>query len=96
MKRRNALTVGEIVAEFMQREQLDVLLAERRALSLWPAIVGPGIDSYTTARNVENGIITVHITSAPLRHQLMLTRASIIKQMNNTVGTEVIKDIIIR
>lgn len=96
MKRRDALRVGEIIAEFMEREHLDDVLAEHRALALWPAIVGEGIDRYTTSRAVDNGIITVAISSAPLRHQLMLSRATIVEQMNNAVGRQVIRDIRIR
>ena len=50
----------------------------------------------TAERYVDDGVITVKISSAALRNDLMLTRSSIIEQLNNLVGKPVIKEIIFR
>lgn len=96
MKRTNAQSVGDIINQVLRQERLDVRLDEQRALAMWPQLVGPGINRYTTARSVKDGVLTFTISSAPLRNQLMLSRSSLITRINEALGREVIKEIIFR
>ncbi len=96
MKRHGALSVGEIIDNLLRQERLDTKLNEHKALTLWPQIVGPGINRYTTGRTVKNGVLTITLSSAPLRSELMLSRSLLIKRLNEAVGGEVIKEIIFR
>lgn len=96
MKRTNAQSVGDIINQVLRQERLDVRLDEQRALAMWPQLVGPGINRYTTARSVKDGVLTFTISSAPLRNQLMLSRSSLIARINEALGREVIKEIIFR
>lgn len=96
MKRTNAQSVGDIINQVLRQERLDVRLDEQRAMAMWPQLVGPGINRYTTARSVKDGVLTFTISSAPLRNQLMLSRSSLITRINEALGREVIKEIIFR
>ena len=40
--------------------------------------------------------MTVHITSAPLRNELMLMRSSIIQRINDALGRKVIHEIVFK
>jgi len=93
MKRTEAKTVGEIVQQVLKEEHLDVALDEHRACALWPQIVGQGINRYTVRRSVAGGVMTVWMTSAPLRAELMMRRMDIVARINEALGREVIKDI---
>ena len=96
MKRTNAQSIGEIIDSFMKQENLDGKLGEQQALALWPEIVGPGINRYTTDRFVNNGVMYVTLSSAPLRNELMLSRSLLIQRINESLGHEVIKEIVFR
>lgn len=96
MKRTNAKSIAEIIGDFMQQEDIESAMLEHKALQLWGQVVGPGVNRFTTDRRVDNGVITVRIASAPLRNDLMLSRSSIIAQLNSLVGRQVIREIIIR
>ena len=96
MKRTEAQTIGQIVEHFMQQERLDTRLDELRASTLWPQVVGQGINRYTASRSVAGGVMTVHITSAPLRNELMLMRSNIIQRINDALGRDVIHEIVFR
>ena len=96
MKRTSAMSVGDIINEFLKQERLDTKVSEHRALALWPEIVGPGINRYTVDRSVKNGIMTITLSSASLRNELMLSRYSLINRINEMLGSEVIKNIIFR
>lgn len=96
MKRTDAKSIAEIIGDFMQQEDIESAVLEHKALQLWGNVVGPGVNRMTTERYVDDGVITVKISSAALRNDLMLTRSSIIEQLNNLVGKPVIKEIIFR
>ena len=96
MKRTDAKSIAEIIGDFMQQEDIEGAVLEHKALQLWSNVVGPGVNRMTTERYVDDGVITVKISSAALRNDLMLSRSSIIEQLNNLVGKPVIKEIIFR
>lgn len=96
MKRTETKSIAEIIGDFMQQEDIELTMLEHRALQHWVNVVGPGVNRMTTERFVENGVITVKISSAALRNDLMLSRSSIIAQLNQLVGKPVIKEIIFR
>ena len=96
MKRTEAKSIAEIIGDFMQQEDIEASMLEHKALHLWQEVVGPGVNRMTTERYVENGVITVKISSAALRNDLMLSRSSIIAQLNQLVGKPVIREIVFR
>ena len=96
MKRTEAKSIAEIIGDFMQQEDIETTMLEHRAFQHWGNVVGPGVNRMTTERFVENGVITVKISSAALRNDLMLSRSTIIAQLNQLVGKPVIKEIIFR
>lgn len=96
MKRTEAKNIGQIIDELLKRENLDVVLDEHRASAMWPQIVGDGINRYTIKRYVNNGVMTVHLSSASLSNELMLNRASIIQRINEALGREIIHEIIFK
>lgn len=91
MKRTEAKSIAEIIGDFMQQEDIEDAVLEQKALRLWQQVVGAGVNRMTTERYVENGVITMKITSAALRNDLMLTRTAIIAQLNELVGKPVIR-----
>lgn len=96
MKRTDAKSIAEIIGDFIQQEDIENTVLEHKALQLWGQVVGQGVNRMTTERYVDDGVITVKISSAALRNDLMLTRTSIINQLNRLVGKPVIKEIILR
>ena len=96
MKRTEARNIGQIIDELLKKENLDVALDEHRACALWPQIVGDGINRYTIKRYVNNGVMTVHLSSASLSNELMIKRASLIQRINEALGREIIHEIIFK
>ena len=96
MKRTEAKNIGQIIDDLLKKENLDVALDEHRASALWPQIVGDGINRYTIKRYVKDGIMTVHLSSAALKSELMLNRDTIIKRINEALGRDIIREIIFK
>ena len=96
MKRTEAKNIGQIINDLLKKENLDVALDEHRASALWPQIMGDGINRYTIKRYVKDGIMTVHLSSAALKSELMLNRDTIIKRINEALGRDIIREIIFK
>lgn len=94
MKKTEAKTIGDIVQEYLKKENLDTALDEHRASALWPQVVGQGINRYTITRWVKDGVMHVQLSSAPLRNELQLNRSRLIALINEALGREVIHEII--
>ncbi len=94
MKRTEAQQVGDIINGFLKQENLDSKFDEQRALMLWGEIVGPGINRYTVRRYVKDGVLHIALSSAPLRAEMMLTRSTLVRRINEVIGREVISDIV--
>ena len=93
MKRTDPKSIAGIIGDFMQQEDIETTMLEHRALQHWGDVVGSGANRLTTERWVDDGVITVMISSAALRNELMLSRSSIIEQLNKLVGKPVIREI---
>ncbi len=95
MKRRDPQRIGDIIELVVAQSGLTETMAAQRACYLWPEVVGPAINRYTSRRYVDGSVLHVFITSAALRNELSFMRAKIISSLNSIVGSDVITDLII-
>lgn len=95
MKRNEAKTVGEIFDEAMSQAGVTEIYDEQRASYLWPEVVGPTVNRFTTRRYVERGVLHVFISSASLKSELSFLTATLVSRINEAVGKNVIRSIVI-
>ena len=93
MKRNNTEQVGDIIRQFLRQEGLESPLNEYRLIESWKDVVGPAIAHYTSNLYIKNQTLHVHLTSSVLRQELMMGRELLIRNLNKTVGSQVIVDI---
>ena len=93
MKRNNTEQVGDILRQFLRQEGLESPLNEYRLIESWKDVVGPAIARYTSNLYIKNQTLHVHLTSSVLRQELMMGRELLIRNLNKTVGSQVIVDI---
>jgi predicted nucleic acid-binding Zn ribbon protein len=96
MKRSDAKPIGELLKVYLRQQSLETPLNEQRIISSWREVLGPTITSYTSNLYIKNQVLYVHLTSAPLRQELMMTRALLVRNLNSHVGATVITDIVFR
>ncbi|MDE6368876.1 MAG: DUF721 domain-containing protein [Muribaculaceae bacterium] len=95
MKWTEPKTFGEIFNEAMTRVGMSDAYDEQRASYLWTEIVGPTINRFTTRRYINNGVLHVYITSAPLKSELSFLTDTLMKRINDAVGRQVVTSIVI-
>lgn len=94
MKRHEPRLLVDIIKESLRGDGLELRFNEQRVIYLWPEIVGPGVNRYTTRRFIDRGVLHVYMSSASLKNELSFMRASLVEALNRAAGSDVITDIV--
>ncbi|MBQ0056912.1 MAG: DUF721 domain-containing protein [Bacteroidales bacterium] len=96
MERHNEQSIGEILRQYLKITQLDNMVFEDRIAQLWQSILGDDITRETERIFLQNGYLFVNLKSPSLKTELMMRRSWIARQLNEKLGAEVIKTVVIR
>lgn len=87
--------MAQIIDKAFEEAHMTRTVAEQRLCYLWPEVVGPGINRYTTRRYVSSGTLHVYISSGVLKTELEFMRSRLIDSLNKATGSDVIHSIVI-
>ena len=94
MQRSNIQSIGEVIVQMLRENGMERPLMEKRIVEAWPEVLGPTVARYTGDISIQNGVLYVHIQSAPLRQELFNCRFQLVEKLQKAVGADgVIKDI---
>ena len=93
MKTSSFQPIGEVLVDYLRENNLEQPLLERRLVAMWDEIMGPAVARLTRDVEIKDGVLKVKISSAALRTQLFECRFELIRKLNQTVGSEVIRDV---
>ena len=92
----NEGTIGDVLKEFIERNKLQAGMDKIDVQEAWKSLMGNGVNSYTKEVVLKGTTLYVSLTSAVLREELSYGKQKIIKMINEEIGKEVIKDVILR
>lgn len=96
MKKKNDLSLQEAMQDMLQEFRLKPRYDETRVKMLWEKLMGKTIATYTSAVTVRKNVLYLTILSAPLKHELSYAKEKIKNLLNEEMGEEYIKDVVIR
>ena len=96
MKKQEPLSIKEIIAQFIDVNDMGQKLDETQLILLWPKIAGETVNAYTQSLQVRNRTLYVHLTSAVLRNELMMLRNELLRRYTEEFGHPVIDNIVFR
>lgn len=94
MKKREPQLVSDIIQTAIDRSGTRQAYEQQHICYLWPEVVGPSINRYTTRRWVEHDELHVCIASASLKSELSFLASSLVQRLNAAAGRQVITKII--
>lgn len=96
-KRNNSyLPLNEAMKEFIAENKLQKGLDKVDARKAWEDLMGAGVNSYTAGVELKNDVLFVSLTSSVLREELSLGKSKIIAMLNEALGQELIKKLVLR
>ncbi len=96
MIRRNAQTLQDVLTQVLHEQKLDRPLNELHLIDLWPEVVGTTLARQTDGLYIRQGTLYLHVRSAIVRNELLMMRDNLVRKLNEAVGVEVIRDIVLR
>lgn len=88
--------IDELVDQILEEAGITQRFKEHEVCAVWPEVVGGMIASRTKEIRVADGRLFVAFTSAAVRNEILMVREGLTKALNDRVGREVIREIVIR
>jgi hypothetical protein len=96
-KRNNDhISISDALKEFVQTNKLETGLNKVNVADAWAKLMGNGVNHYTTAVQLERNTLYVQLSSSVLREELSYGKEKIITMLNEELGKEIIKKLILR
>ena len=96
-KKYNDRKISEVLGEFIHKNKRIKIQHDLKLIQdAWRTELGEMINGYTTRFFIKNGRLEITLTSAPLRAELSMSKSKLIKLLNDKIGSELIKEIVLR
>lgn len=92
----NEGSIGDVLKQFIETNKLQSGMDKISVEDAWKSLMGNGVNSYTREVVLKGTTLYVSLTSAVLREELSYGKQKIIKMINDELGKEVIKEVILR
>ncbi len=96
-KRQNEhLSLADALKEFIVENKLQKGMNKVDVRNAWTSLMGNGVNNYTTSVDLINDTLYVSLSSSVLRQELSLGKSKIIAMLNEELGKEIIKKLVLR
>ncbi|WP_136668320.1 DUF721 domain-containing protein [Flavobacterium sp. H122] len=92
----NDSPIGDILKQIIQVNKLEKGLNQISVADAWKNLMGNGVNNYTKDVILKGSTLYVELTSAVLREELTYGKSKIISMINEELGSEIVKDVVLR
>jgi SOS-response transcriptional repressor LexA len=88
-------SLGDVIREAFKDSGIDQKLQETRILENLNKILGSHISHHIQSKRISKSILYIRLDSAALRHELGYRRDELKKALNDSVGQDLLKEIVL-
>ena len=88
--------LGKVLSEIIESKALYRGITNEKINGLWDQLLGDKISQFTNKVELRNETLYVSLSSAPLREELSYGKEKIMRMLNEEMGKETIKKIVLR
>lgn len=96
MRRERVVRIGELFRDFLKSSGLDDGILRMRIFEAWDEVVGEKYTDYTLEKFFNEGRLFCKISSSPARNHLFMERLNIVKKINEKLGEDIVKVLILK
>lgn len=89
-------SIQDVLKNFISHNKLQGGIDKIEVKEVWFSLMGNGVANYTEEVELRKDTLYVKLTSSVLREELMFGREKIIKMINQEIGKEVVKTLVLR
>lgn len=91
----DALSLGEALKQFLNQSRIKQNIQSLQIEDHWEKIMGPTISKYTDKIEVRKNTLFIYTTVAPLKNELVFQKNLIAQRINESMGEEVVREVVI-
>ena len=95
-KTSNTRLLRDAIGALFQNKGLQEGIDKVEVRNSWPILMGSMIATHTKSIELKEGKLTIELDSAPLRHELGFSKEKIKDLLNEHLGKQVVKEVVLR
>lgn len=92
----NDSPIGDVLKQIISANKLQPGMDQVSVKDAWKNLMGNGVNTYTRNIMLKGSTLYVELNSAVLREELSYGKDKIIKMINEELGREVVKEVVLR
>lgn len=96
MSEKNQYTLKDLIQKMLKSYQIEGRIQEVDLRQNWEELMGSMINKHTRSLYINNQKLYLTVDSSVLRQELSYGKNLIIEKVNDFMGEEVIKDVVLR
>ncbi len=88
--------VGNAIRNMLKAYHIEDKFDEANLVASWENVMGPAIAKRTSKIYIKDKKLFVYLTSAPLRHELNMSRDRILVLLTKEFGKPIVNEVIIK
>lgn len=95
-RKSEALSLGDALEDWLRLSGHGARLEDARAELAWKEVMGEAVARKTRYLKVRSGVMTIELDSAPMKEEFLMARTRIRTMINEYLGAETIREVVIR
>ena len=92
----NDSPIGDIIKQIIETNKLERGLNQISVADAWKNLMGNGVNHYTRDVILKGSTLYVELTSSVLREELTYGKQKIITMINEELGSDVVKEVVLK
>lgn len=89
-------TIGDAINDMLKAFRIEDKFDETNLINQWEKVMGAPIAKRTTKIYIHQKKLYVHLSSAPLKHELSMSRDRILVLLTKEFGKPIVNEVIIK
>ena len=90
------ISLQDAIKQFLNQSRLKQGMQSLRIEDIWEEVMGKTIAKYTDKIQVINHTLFITSTVAPLKNELLYQKEKIIERVNEALGENLVKEVVIK
>ena len=95
-RKGEAVSLGEALSEWLRLSGHGARLEDAKAEAAWKEVMGEAVSRKTRFLRVRDGVMVIEFDSAPMKEEFLMARTQIRTLINEHLGREAIREVIVR
>lgn len=95
-KSRKPRVLQDLLEEYLDKHPDQKKVQRGKVLTIWSEVVGAHIANVSENIHFERDTLVVEVSHSAWRHELHMNRDTIVRKLNQRVGGDVVKSLVVR